>query len=128
LSGLSGCGVILFDETTRQKAFDGTPFVEMLLNRDIIPGIKVGKRATDLAGFTGEKITDCLDGLRIRLINHREMGARFAKWRAVIKIGQGIPTPYCIKANAYAALCQKCDLEPIVEPEVLMDTAHNINQ
>jgi fructose-bisphosphate aldolase class I len=126
-------GVILFDETIRQKASDGTPFIEMLLDKDIIPGIKVDKGTTDLAGFTAEKITEGLDGLRIRLMEYRAMGARFAKWRAVIKIGQGVPTPYCIKANAhalarYAALCQQCDLVPIVEPEVLMDGDHNINQ
>jgi len=126
-------GVILFDETIRQLSSDGTPLVEMLAARGIIPGIKVDRGTTDLAGFTGETITEGLDGLRQRLMEYREMGARFAKWRAVIKIGQGIPSPYCIKANAhalarYAALCQKCDLVPIVEPEVLMDGNHNINQ
>ena len=126
-------GVILFDETIRQLASDGTPFIEMLLDRDIIPGIKVDRGTTDLAGFTGEKITEGLDGLRMRLMEYRQLGARFAKWRAVIKIGQGIPSPYGIRANAhalarYAALCQQCDLVPIVEPEVLMDGDHNINQ
>lgn len=126
-------GVILFDETIRQLASDKTPLVEMLAARDIIPGIKVDRGTTDLAGFTGETVTEGLDGLRQRLIEYREIGARFAKWRAVIKIGQGIPTPYCIKANAhalarYAALCQQCDLVPIVEPEVLMDGDHNINR
>jgi fructose-bisphosphate aldolase class 1 len=99
-------------ETFRQLASDGTPFIEMLVEKDIIPGIKVDKGTTALAGFTGEKITEGLDGLRIHLMEYREMGARFAKWRAVIKIGQGIPTAYCIKANAhalarYAALCQQ---------------------
>jgi fructose-bisphosphate aldolase class I len=120
-------------ETFRQLASDGTPFIEMLVEKDIIPGIKVDKGTTALAGFTGEKITEGLDGLRIRLMEYREMGARFAKWRAVIKIGQVIPTPYCINANAhalarYAALFQQCDLVPIVEPEVLMNGDHNINQ
>jgi fructose-bisphosphate aldolase class I len=126
-------GAILFDETIRQLASDRTPLIEILLKKDIIPGIKVDKGTTDLAGFTGEKITEGLDGLRLRLMEYRQIGARFAKWRAVIKIGQGIPTPFCIKANAhalarYAALSQQCDLVPIVEPEVLMDGDHNINQ
>jgi fructose-bisphosphate aldolase class 1 len=92
-------GVILFDETIRQLASDQTPLIEILVKKDIIPGIKVDKGTTGLAGFTGEKITEGLDGLRLRLMEYRQMGARFAKWRAVIKIGQGIPTPYCIKAT-----------------------------
>ena len=126
-------GVILFDETIRQKASDGTPFPETLSRQGILPGIKVDLGAKSLAGFPGEKITDGLDGLRERLSEYRALGARFAKWRAVISIGDGIPTPYCLKANAhalarYAALCQEAGLAPIVEPEVLMDGPHTIER
>jgi fructose-bisphosphate aldolase class I len=126
-------GVILFDETVWQKASDGTPFPEVLSRQGIIPGIKVDKGAKELAGFPGEKITEGLDGLRERLSSYRAAGARFAKWRAVITIGDEIPTYYCIKANAhalarYAALCQEAGLAPIVEPEVLMDGAHSIER
>jgi fructose-bisphosphate aldolase class I len=126
-------GVILFDETIRQKARDGTPFPEVLSRQGIIPGIKVDMGAWPLAGFPGEKITEGLDGLRERLAEYRGLGARFAKWRAVIAIGDGIPTAYCIEANAhalarYAALCQEAGLAPIVEPEVLMDGRHTIER
>src|SRR5215210_8215455 len=124
-------GVILYDETIRQSASDGTPFAELLADRGIIPGIKVDTGAKDLAGAPGEKITEGLDGLRERLQEYRTLGARFAKWRAVITIGDGIPTSYCIHANAhalgrYAALCQEQGLVPIVEPEVLMDADNDI--
>lgn len=126
-------GVILFDETIRQKAKDGTPFPEVLSRQGIIPGIKVDTGAKSLAGFPGEKVTEGLTGLRERLSEYRETGARFAKWRAVIAIGDGIPTAFCIKANAhalarYAALCQEAGLVPIVEPEVLMDGSHSIDR
>ncbi len=126
-------GVILFDETIRQKAKDGTPLPEVLLRKGIVPGIKVDKGAMDLAAFTGEKITEGLDGLRARLIEYRALGARFAKWRAVITIGEGIPSRTCIESNAhalarYASLCQETGLVPIVEPEVLMDGGHDIGR
>ncbi len=126
-------GVILFDETIRQKAKDGTSFPEVLSRRGIIPGIKVDTGAKSLAVFPGEKVTEGLDGLRQRLSEYRKMGARFAKWRAVIAIGDGIPTSWCLRANAhalarYAALCQEAGLVPIVEPEVLMDGAHPIER
>jgi fructose-bisphosphate aldolase class I len=126
-------GVILFDETIRQKTLDGRTFVEALEQQGIIPGIKVDKGAKAMANFPGEKITEGLDGLRERLKEYRQLGARFAKWRAVIAIGDGIPTRSCIDANAealarYAALCQECDLVPIVEPEVLMDGEHRIER
>ena len=133
--GISGflSGVILYDETIRQKAKDGTPFPALLSRQGIIPGIKVDTGAKSLAGFPGEKVTEGLDGLRERLLGYRELGARFAKWRAVITIGDGIPTPFCLEANAhalarYAALCQEAGLVPIVEPEVLMDGAHTIER
>ena len=124
-------GVILFDETLRQAAADGTPFPELLSGRGIIPGIKVDKGAKPMAGFAGEKITEGLDGLRDRLTEYRELGARFAKWRAVITIAHALPTAANLKANAhalarYAALCQEAGLVPIVEPEVLMDGDHDI--
>lgn len=124
-------GVILFDETIHQSADDGTPFPRLLADRGIIPGIKVDTGAKDLAGFPGEKITEGLDGLRDRLAAYRDLGAGFAKWRAVITIGDGLPSRYCIDANAqalarYAALCQEAGLVPIVEPEVLMDGDHSI--
>src|ERR671919_3191600 len=119
-------GVILYDETIRQSADDGTSFPEVLGSKGVIPGIKVDTGAHDMAGFPGEKVTEGLDGLRERLEEYRELGARFAKWRAVITIGNGIPTDTCLRANAqalarYAALCQEAGLVPIVEPEVLMD-------
>ena len=119
-------GVILYDETIRQKAKDGTPFVDILKAAGSIPGIKVDKGAQPLAGTKGEQITEGLDGLRGRLAEYHQLGARFAKWRAVIDIAQGIPTYNALAANAhalarYAALCQEAQIVPIVEPEVLMD-------
>ena len=119
-------GVIFYDETLRQRAGDGTPFPELLASKGVIPGIKVDTGAHDMAGFPGEKVTEGLDGLRARLEEYRGVGARFAKWRAVITIGDGIPTDGCIRANAhalarYAALSQEAGIVPIVEPEVLMD-------
>ena len=124
-------GVILFDETIRQRDDDGVPFPELLSKRGIIPGIKVDRGAKPLAGHDGEKVTEGLDGLRERLDEYRGLGAGFGKWRAVITIGDGIPTRACIDANAhalarYAALCQEAGLVPIVEPEVLMDGAHSM--
>ncbi|UFH60175.1 class I fructose-bisphosphate aldolase [Sulfurovum mangrovi] len=127
-------GVILYDETLRQSTKDGTPFAELLLSRGIMPGIKVDKRAKDLALFPGEKVTEGLDGLRDRLVEYKALGAKFAKWRAVIEIDEhDIPTEYAIEANAhalarYAALCQELDIVPIVEPEVLMDGSHTIER
>ncbi len=126
-------GVILFDETLRQSTNDGVGFAKLLSDKGVIPGIKVDKGAKPLAGFNGEKITEGLDGLRDRLAEYRELGAGFAKWRAVITIGDGIPTQYAIDANAhalarYAALCQEADIVPIVEPEVLMDGPHDIQR
>jgi len=126
-------GVILFDETIRQEAKNGTPFPKLLAQKGIMPGIKVDKGAKDLAGFPGEKITEGLDGLRERLVEYHGLGAPFAKWRAVITIGESIPTRCCIEANAhalarYAALCQEAGLVPIVEPEVLMDGNHSIER
>src|SRR6267378_7063605 len=126
-------GVILFDETIRQKTRDGRSFVEVLEQQGIVPGIKVDKGAKAMANFPGEKITEGLDGLRERLTEYRQLGARFTKWRAVITIGDNIPTRACINANAealarYAALCQEGDLVPIVEPEVLMDGDHTIER
>jgi fructose-bisphosphate aldolase class I len=126
-------GVILQDETIRQKSRRGLPLVEVLQQRGIIPGIKVDNGAKPLASSPGEKITEGLDGLRERLEAYREMGARFAKWRAVIGIGVGRPSAACVQANAhalarYAALCQEVGLVPIVEPEVLMDGAHTLER
>ncbi|MDQ5818686.1 MAG: fructose-bisphosphate aldolase class I [Actinomycetota bacterium] len=126
-------GVILFDETIRQESSNGTPLPEILKSQGIIPGIKVDKGAKDMALFPGEKVTEGLDGLRERLEEYRGLGARFAKWRAVITIDEGIPTRMCIDANAhalarYAALCQEQDLVPIVEPEVLIDGDHSIER
>ena len=126
-------GVILYDETLRQKASDGTPFAEVLSKKGILPGIKVDMGAKALALHEGEKVTEGLDKLRERLKEYRELGARFAKWRAVITIGDGIPTESCVHANAhamarYAALCQEADIVPIVEPEVLMDGEHSIER
>ncbi|MCA1243723.1 fructose-bisphosphate aldolase class I [Stappia stellulata] len=123
-------GVILFDETLRQKAADGTPLVELIRKAGAVPGIKVDKGAKPMAGFPGETVTEGLDGLRERLEEYYELGARFAKWRAVIDISEddGLPSSTCIQANAhalarYAALCQEAGIVPIVEPEVLMDGA-----
>lgn len=127
-------GIILYDETLRQSSRDGTPFAELLLNRGIIPGIKVDKGAKALALYPDEKVTEGLDGLRDRLVEYKEMGAKFAKWRAVIQINElDVPTLFGIRANAhslarYAALCQELDIVPIVEPEVLMDGAHSIER
>jgi fructose-bisphosphate aldolase class I len=124
-------GVIMYDETLRQATDDGTPFAELLAAKGVVPGIKVDTGAHDLAGFPGEKVTEGLDGLRGRLEEYRGLGARFAKWRAVITIGDGIPTSACLHANAhalarYAALCQEAGIVPIVEPEVLMDADNTI--
>jgi len=126
-------GVILYDETIRQKAADGTPFPKLLERLGILPGIKVDAGAKNLAGAPGEKITEGLDKLRERLVEYRGLGARFAKWRAVIEIGAGIPSDYCLDANAhalarYAALCIEGGIVPIVEPEVLMDGPHPIER
>jgi fructose-bisphosphate aldolase class I len=126
-------GAILFDETLRQAKDDGTPFIKLLTEAGIIPGIKVDTGAKNMAGHPGEKVTEGLDGLRERLAEYRQMGARFAKWRAVITMGEGIPSYGCLEANAhglarYAALCQEAGLVPIVEPEVLMDGSHTLEQ
>ncbi len=126
-------GAILYDETIRQSTEAGVPFPDALAEQGIIAGIKVDTGAKPLAGFPGEKVTEGLDGLRERLAEYHELGARFAKWRAVITIGDGLPTPYCIDANAYAlaryaALCQEAGITPIVEPEVLMDGEHTIDR
>ena len=126
-------GVILFDETLRQCAADGTPFPKLLSRKGVLPGIKVDAGAHDLAGFPGERVTEGLDGLRQRLHEYADMGARFAKWRAVIHLdaAAGLPTTGGIEANAhalarYAALCQEAGVVPIVEPEVLMDGGHDL--
>jgi fructose-bisphosphate aldolase class I len=126
-------GLILYDETIRQKKKDGTPFIKIIIDAGIIPGIKVDTGAKDMAGHPGEKITEGLDGLRSRLTEYSQMGARFAKWRAVIALGEGLPSQGCIEANAqslarYAALCQEAGLVPIVEPEVLMDGEHTLGR
>ena len=126
-------GVILFDETIRQRSDDGTPLVALLTAQGIVPGIKVDKSTNPLANAPGELITDGIDGLRERVAEYRELGARFTKWRAVITIGEGIPSQRCIDANAhslgrFAALSQEAGLVPIVEPEVLMDGAHGIDE
>ncbi len=126
-------GVILYDETIRQKTTDGVPIPKMLQDKGILPGIKVDKGAWRLANFEGEKTTEGLDELRDRLTEYKTMGAKFAKWRAVITIGEGIPTDTCIESNAealarYAALCQEQDIVPMVEPEVLLDGDHTIEQ
>src|SRR5580658_9758176 len=126
-------GVILYDETIRQKTKDGIPFPTYLSQHNMVPGIKVDTGAKPLAAFPGETITEGLDGLRERLAEYYRLGARFAKWRAVIDIGAGIPSGYAIEANAealarYAALCQEASIVPIVEPEVLMDGAHPLER
>src|SRR3546814_1461891 len=124
-------GVILFEVTLCPKALGGTPFPKLRAAKGVLPGIKVDKGAKDLPGAPGETITEGLDGLRERLVKYREAGARFAKWRAVITIGNGIPSDYCIQTNAhalarYAALCQEAGIVPIVEPEVLMDADNTL--
>jgi fructose-bisphosphate aldolase class I len=126
-------GVILFDETIRQEGSDGTPLPKVLENQGVIPGIKVDKSTVSLPLSPNEKFTQGLDGLGDRLAEYRELGARFTKWRAVITIGEGIPTKSCVEANAealalYAAFAQEYDLVPIVEPEVLIDGSHSIEQ
>jgi fructose-bisphosphate aldolase class I len=126
-------GVILFDETIRTAASDGTPFPQLLAKKGIMPGIKVDKGPVDIPGFPGEVVTEGLDGLRTRIKEYKELGAKFAKWRAVITIGDGIPTYICLEANAhalarYAALCQEGGIVPIVEPEVLLDGNHTIER
>ena len=125
-------GVILYDETIRQSADDGTPFAQLLAAKGVVPGIKVDTGAKPLAGAAGETVTEGLDGLRERLVEYHGLGARFAKWRATISIGDGLPSDYALRANAhalarYAALCQEAGIVPIVEPEVLMDTDHSID-
>ncbi|MEP6946112.1 MAG: class I fructose-bisphosphate aldolase [Acidobacteriota bacterium] len=131
--GDSISGAILFDETIRQRTTDGKLFVDVLKDAGIIPGIKVDTGETDLAGHSGEKVTGGLDGLRERLEEYSQMGARFAKWRAAILIGDGIPSRGCIEANAhalarYAGLCQEAGVVPIVEPEVVMDGDHTMER
>jgi len=126
-------GVILFDETLRTAASDGTPFAQLLSKKGVMPGIKVDKGPVDIPFFPGEVVTEGLDGLRGRLKEYKELGAKFAKWRAVISIGDGIPTGTCLEANAhalarYAALCQEAGVVPIVEPEVLLDGGHSIER
>lgn len=126
-------GAILYDETIRQTTSEGIPFVQAVIAAGIIPGVKVDAGAKDMAGHPGEKITEGLDGLRDRLKDYARLGLRFAKWRAVIVIGDGLPSRACIEANAqalarYAALCQEAGLLPIVEPEVLMDGEHSLAQ
>ena len=131
--GASISGVILYDETILQATTGGVPFVRVLTDAGIIPGIKVDVGAQDLASHPGEKVTEGLDGLRTRLRDYYEIGARFAKWRAVIALDDSLPTRGCIEANAqalarYAALCQEVGLVPIVEPEVLMDGTHGLDR
>ncbi len=126
-------GIILFDETIRQNAADGTALRDLMTGQGIMPGIKVDTGAKALAGAPGEKVTEGLDGLRERCAEYRGLGARFAKWRAVIVIGDGLPSAYCLEANAhalarYAALAQEAGLVPIVEPEVLMDGDHSLGR
>ena len=133
--GLGECisGAILYDETIRQRKKDGTPFLKVITDAGIIPGIKVDNGVKDMAGHPGETITEGLDGLRARLAEYFQMGVRFAKWRAVIAVGDGLPSRGCIEANAqalarYAALCQEAGLVPVVEPEVLMDGEHTLER
>ena len=130
-AGISGA--ILYDETIRQRTKEGTSFVNVLVDSGILPGIKVDLGLKDMAGHPGEKITEGLDGLRERLTEYVELGARFAKWRAVFTIGEGTPSQSCIETNAldlarYAALCQEVGLVPVVEPEVLMEGEHTLEQ
>jgi fructose-bisphosphate aldolase class I len=133
--GLGDCisGVILYDETIHQKKLDGTPFVKVISDAGIIMGIKVDIGAKELAGHPGERITEGLDGLRGRLAEYSKLGASFAKWRAVLTVGDGIPSRGCIAANAealarYAALCQEAGLVPVVEPEILMLGGHTLKR
>jgi len=133
--GLGGCisGVILYDETIRQRLRDGTPFVKGILDAGMVPGVKVDTGKTNLAGHLAEQITEGLDGLRDRLVEYARMGARFAKWRAALAVTEKTPSRGCIEANAqelarYAALCQEAGLVPVVEPEVLMDGAHTLER
>lgn len=126
-------GVIMFDETLRQSTSDGIPFPKYMSDRGIVPGIKVDTGAKPLSGFPGEIITEGLDGLRERLAEYHGLGARFAKWRAVINIGENMPSDFCLHANAhalarYASLCQEAGIVPIVEPEVMMDSDHSIGR
>jgi len=126
-------GAIMYDETIRQKSSGGSPLVKALAAQGILPGIKVDAGAKPLAGSPGEMVTEGLDGLRDRLSEYRSMGARFAKWRAVIRVTETLPSSRCVSANAhalgrYAALCQERELVPIVEPEVLMDGSHTIER
>jgi fructose-bisphosphate aldolase class I len=126
-------GAILFDETLRQSTRDGKRFADVMIKNGILPGIKVDRGTTGLAGFPGELVTEGLDGLRDRLKEYASLGARFCKWRAVITIGESMPSGACIQANAhalarYAALCQEAGLVPMVEPEVLIDGAHTIDE
>ena len=126
-------GVILYDETIRQKTADGVPFPDYMAKKGVIPGIKVDTGAKNLALCPGEKVTEGLDGLRERLAAYFKLGARFAKWRAVITIGDGVPTHTCLYANAhalarYAALCQEASIVPVIEPEVLLDGGHSIER
>lgn len=130
-AGISGA--ILYDETIHQRTKEGTSFLNVLIDSGILPGIKVDMGTKDMAGHPGEKITEGLDGLRERLMEYAELGARFAKWRAVFTIGEGTPSQSCIETNAqdlarYAALCQEVGLVPVVEPEVLMEGAHTLEQ
>jgi len=130
-AGISGA--ILYDETIRQRTKEGTSFVNVLVDSGILPGIKVDMGLKDMAGYPGEKVTEGLDGLRERLTEYAELGARFAKWRTVFTIGEGTPSQSCIETNAldlarYAALCQEVGLVPVVEPEVLMEGAHTLEQ
>jgi fructose-bisphosphate aldolase class I len=131
--GESISGAILYDETIRQQTKEGIPFIKAIIDARIIPGIKVDQGAKNMAAHPGEKVTEGLDGLRERLAEYAEMGARFAKWRAVIALGSGIPSSGCMEANAhalarYAALCQEAGLVPIIEPEVLMDGEHSLER
>ena len=126
-------GAILYDETLRQSTKAGVPFTKVMMDNGILPGIKVDKGPQPLAGFPGEVVTEGLDGLRERLNEYAKLGAKFAKWRAVITIGDDMPTGTCIEANChalarYAALCQEAGIVPMVEPEVLMDGAHDIEE
>ena len=125
-------GAILFDETLRQKTKDGKPFTQVMMENGILPGIKVDKGTVPLAGFPGEVVTEGLDGLRDRLKEYAALGAKFAKWRAVINIGEDMPSKTCIDANMhalarYAALCQEAGIVPMVEPEIIMDGDHDID-